>query len=383
MVGAYWQDTELFAWSSSLRANVRRGQRYNEITEDVEYKAVFGTVSFNFWDDKMSLDLGARYADVDKFTTIVGYGSTWVFDVEPVSAGVGGPPGCTDEDVPIPFDYCSVDPATARIFLPVAPGATLWTINFRDTRSAPDEWLPSLVQAVGLDEKDFNAARIEGPYAEPLSDSDTDPTITLRYRPTDNLSFYARYAQAFKIGGFDTGQTSIPAIEDFKFDSEDAQNIELGVKGTAWDGRFGFEVTLFELEMTDLQTTTTSTDPNQTSETVNADQRTRGLEFSTRWAATENLRLDFSGAFMDGEMTKMEGVGCTGAEVSQALSDASAPCQIFDEDGVLQTPPIDPVDAFDEIARVHKRHARRTGSLSWQRITVCRSRTGLSCPSMA
>jgi len=282
MVGAYWQDTDLFAWSSSLRANVRRGQRYNEITEDVEYKAVFGTVTFNFWDDKMSLDLGARYADVDKSTTIVGYGATWVFNVEPVSEAPGGPPGCTKDDLPIGFGYCAVDPATARIFLPVDPAAGLWTIHFRDTRNAPDEWQPSLAQAVGLTPKDFNAPSIEGPYAESLSDSNTDPQITLRYRPTDNLSFYARYAEAFKVGGFETGQTSIPDFVDFQFEPEEAETIELGVKGTAWDGRFGFEATLFELEVTDLQTTTVSTDPNQTSETVNADQRVRGL-FEKCW----------------------------------------------------------------------------------------------------
>ncbi len=81
MVGAYWQDTELFAWSSSLRANVRRGQRYNEITEDVEYKALFATVTYNNKDDKKSIDLGARYQYVDKFQTTISYGATRVYDV--------------------------------------------------------------------------------------------------------------------------------------------------------------------------------------------------------------------------------------------------------------------------------------------------------------
>lgn len=363
MAGAYWQDTKLFAWSSSLRANVRRGQRYNVISEDVEFKSLFGTVTFNFMDDKMSLDLGARYQDVDKIASVIAYGATWVFDVEPVSAGIGGPPGCTEDDVPIGFDYCAVDPATARIFLPVAPGATLWTIHFRDTRNTPDEWLPSNARPVGLTAPDFNAAGANSHIGLRLSDSEINPQITWRYRPTDNLSFYARYAEAFKIGGFDTGQTSVPDIDTIRFDSEDAETFELGVKGTAWDGRFGFDVTLFELEFPNLQTTTLSTDPEQTSETVNAGQRVRGLEFSTRWAATENLRLDFSGAFMDGEMTRFQGVGCTNAEISQALSDASAPCQLFDDTGALQTPPIDPVEAFDDFISVIDRtgaHAPRT-----------------------
>jgi hypothetical protein len=98
MAGAYWQETDLRAWSSSLRANVRRGQRYNDIWEEVEFKSIFGTVTFNFMDDKLSLDVGARYQDVDKVMSVISYGATWVFDVEPVSAGVGCGFGGTDDD---------------------------------------------------------------------------------------------------------------------------------------------------------------------------------------------------------------------------------------------------------------------------------------------
>ncbi len=349
MAGVFWQDTELSGWSSSLRPNVRRGQRYNTLSEDVEFKAVFGTVTFNFMDDKMSLDLGARYQDVDKSMNIISYGAQWVFDVEPVSAGVVGPAGCSNRPGP---DYCPVDPATARIFLPVAAGATLWAMPYEgpERRTVPDEWLPSTgVVPVGLTAKEFDARGLGGPYInEPFSGSKTSPQITVRYRPTDNLSFYARYAESFKIGGFDTGQTSVPRTrEALEFGSEDAETIELGVKGTAWNGRFGFDATLFELEFPNLQTTTISSDPSQTSESINAGQRVRGLEFSTRWAATENLRLDFGGAFMDGEMTEFPGAGCTDAEISAALTDASAPCKLFDGD-VLQVPPLDAATAFDD-----------------------------------
>ncbi len=349
MAGVYWQETDLFAWSSSLRANVRRGQRYNVITEDVEFKAVFGTITFNFMDDRMSLDIGARYQDIDKFMTVEGYGATWVFNVEPVSAGVGGPPGCTEDD-PVPCDYAAVDPNTARIFLPFDAAAGLWTINFRDTRNTPDEWFPSMAQPVGLTAPNFDAdtLRLGGPWAENFSGSKTSPQLTWRYRLNDNTSFYARYAESFKIGGFDSGQTSIPSdIDELTFESEDAETYELGVKGTALRGRFSYDVALFELEFPNLQTTALSPDPEQTSASVNAGQRVRGLEFSTRWAATENLRFTFSGAFMDGEMTSFPGAGCTDAEISAALNDASAPCKIYDGD-VLQVPPIDPLEAVDD-----------------------------------
>ncbi len=347
MAGAYFQDTELFAWSSSLRANVRQGQRYNVITEDVEYKALFGTVTFNFMDDRMSIDIGARYADIDKFMTVVGYGAQWVYDVEPVSLGVGGPAGCTEDD-PVPCDYQLVDPATARIFLPVAPGASLWATPFRQDRDTPDEWLPSNARAVGLTAPDFNAPRLGGPWQEPFTAQEIDPQLTVRYRPNDDVFFYFRYAEAFKIGGFDTGQISIPRdIDELTFESENAETYELGVKGTTSNRRFGYEATFFHLEFPNLQTTTLSPDPDQTSASVNAGQRVRGLEFSTRWAASEKLRIVFSGAFMDGKMTFFPGAGCTDAEIAAALTDPNAPCEIFDGD-VRQIPPIDPLDAVDD-----------------------------------
>ncbi len=354
MAGAYWQDTKLFAWSSSLRANVRRGQRYNDITEDVEFKALFGTVTFNFMDDKMSIDLGARYSDIEKRMSVISYGATWVFDVQPVSLGVAGPFGCDRGDG---FDYCAVDPATARMLLPVAPAASLWTMPYDgpDRRNVPVEWLPSTgVGPVALTVKQFNARGLGGPYIDtPFNDSGVSPQVTIRYRPNDEVSYYFRYAESFKIGGFDTGQTSVPRnIDDLTFDTEDAETYELGVKGTAWDGRFGFDATLFEVEFPNAQVTTASTDPTQTSASVNAGQRVRGLEFSTRWVANENLLLSLAGAFMDGEMTKFPGVGCTDAEAAAAFTDPNAPCQIFDDTGVLQVSPIDPVEAFDDFTFV-------------------------------
>ncbi|MEE8528355.1 MAG: TonB-dependent receptor [Gammaproteobacteria bacterium] len=353
MAGAYWQETDLFAWSSSLRANVRQPQRYNEINEGVYYKALFGTVTFNFLDDKASIDLGGRWQDVEKKMSVIAYGATWVYDVEPVSAGVGGPPGCTEDD-PVPCNYSQVDPATARLFFPVTPGATLWTMPFRQERDIPVEWLGPNAQPVGLSAKDFNAPRLGGPWIDlPVKASDFDPQVTLRYRPADNLSFYFRYAEAFKIGGFDTGQTSVPRTEEaLRFGSENAETYELGLKGALWDGRVRFDANLFELEVPDLQTTTTSTDPDQTTSTVNAGQRVRGLEFNTWFAATENLRLSLAGAFMDGEMTVFAGGGCTDAEISAALSDPNAPCTILDEDGVLQVPPIDAAEAFDDFISI-------------------------------
>jgi len=322
MAGASWQQTDLFAWSSSLRANVRQMQRYNVITEDVEYKNLFAMLTFNFLDDRASIDIGGRYADIDKFMTVVAYGASWVYDVEPVSAGESG------EDY---FELTGAELEAARIYIPPTEGASLWYMPFRGSRNVPVEWLGVNSRAIGLTAPDFNAPRLGGPWAEPFTAQEFNPQVTLRYRYTENLSFYARYAESFKIGGFDTGQTSIPRdIDELTFDSEDAETYELGLKGTAFEGRMRFDATLFHLEFPNLQTTALSPDPDQNTASVNAGQRVRGLEFSTQASVSDRLLLGLSGALMDGVMTDFKRAGCTAAEAA----DPNSGCVLNDPDDI-------------------------------------------------
>ncbi len=366
-VGLFYQNTDVDAFSSSLRANVRQSQRFNFITEEVDFAAVFGTVTFNFMDGQLALDIGGRYQDIEKFATAEGYAASWVFAVcpeepcdpgltptdvvfDPVLDGYAGCEGDVDGDV-----YCLVDPSTARIFLPVPAGTLLYAMPFRETRDVPVPWQSGNTVPVGLTAPDFpvRVDRGEGPYAVPFTDSGFSPQITVRYRVNDNVNLYARYAEATKIGGFDTGQTSIPRdLDELTFETEDAEQIEIGIKGTAANGRFSYDADIFELEFPNLQTTVLSPDPEQTSASANAGQRVRGLEFNLRYAATENLRLGLGGALMDGEMTNFPGAGCTDSEISQAVNDADAPCRLFDEDGNRVLPPVDPEVAFDDLLAI-------------------------------
>lgn len=371
-VGAFFQNTDLTAFSSSLRANVRQSQRFNNITEEVDFSAVFGTVTFNFMDDKMSLDVGGRFQDVDKLATVEGYAASWVFAVcpenpcdldpavnvasnltfDPVLDGYNGDEGDVDGDV-----YYIVDPSTVRLLTPVPAGTTFYAMPFRETRDVPSPWNAGNAIPVGLSAQDF-AVRVdrgEGPYREPFTQSEFSPQVTLRFRPTDNMSIYARYAESTKIGGFDTGQSSIPrSLEELTFSTENAEQIELGIKGTLADGRFSYDADIFELEFPNLQVSVLSPDPEQTSASGNAGQRVRGFEFSTRFAATEYLRLGFAGALLDGEMTRFPGAGCTDAEIGAGINNAAAPCQFFDEDTGDQVVPVDADEAFDLIAIINR-----------------------------
>lgn len=301
MAGLFWQKTENDIFSSSLRGNVRTGQRFNDIWEDTEWRSAFATVTFNFLDDRASIDIGGRYSQIDKSTFAGGYGASWVYDVTPTHP-----------------DAVRVDPATARIFVQGADLDNLWAIPYEASRDTPPEWRGSRAQAVGLTAPDPSVR--EGPYFGSFDTSDFNPQITIRYRPTEDLSFYAKYANSFKAGGFDTGQTSLPdTFEEYAFGPEYADNYELGVKGSLLESRIRYDLTFFDLRISDLQLSSATPDPDSPFLNLNAgEQRVKGAEFSAQMAVTDGLSVSFAGALMDGKMTDYPGAGCTAAELATA-----------------------------------------------------------------
>jgi outer membrane receptor protein involved in Fe transport len=167
----------------------------------------------------------------------------------------------------------------------------------------------------------------DAPITETFSDNFLDPTITLRYRLNDDHSLFARFAEAAKAAGYDTGQTTIPTdIDEMRFENELGRTFEIGSKGNLWDSRVRYDVTLFRTDFIDLQLSGLAplTQEDQTSVSLNAGkQRVQGLEFAFQAAATDNLTLGLSGALMDGEMVEFDGSSCNATELYNTLKDVS------------------------------------------------------------
>ena len=72
----------------TIRANTRRPARSQDAWQDTKWMSAFASVTFNFLDDKMSLDVGARYSDISKTSHIQGFAHTWIYDVDPDSVAV-------------------------------------------------------------------------------------------------------------------------------------------------------------------------------------------------------------------------------------------------------------------------------------------------------
>jgi outer membrane receptor protein involved in Fe transport len=373
MAGFLWQKTDLDFISNSPRGAIRRGLRYNSGGEDQEWKTVFATVTFNFMDNKASIDLGGRYTDLDKIGFISGLAAEWVYDVRPCD----GRPERDNLNPPNPDPAtCDLQPGAINQDDPAWPGTTfllpgadtsnLWIMPWRETRDTPLGWIGGRASAVGLTTlRDLEG---DGPYGPgrggDFDETKFNPQVTIRYRPNDDHSLFLRYAESFKAGGFDTGVTSINGAcsqdlidlgvcqtpyDNFRFEGETGQSIELGSKGSLWDGRARYDVTLFETTFDDLQVASDTGNPDDPFVNINAgQQRVRGVEFSIAAAISERLTLNFAGALMDGEMTDFPNSGCTTEEVLVAINNASAPCKFFDDSTLEPVVPVSLDDAFDD-----------------------------------
>jgi len=80
------------------------------------------------------------------------------------------------------------------------------------------------------------------------------PKVTWRYKPQDNLSYYASASRGFRSGGFNqTGVGAVAAANGFRgvgdtFDAEVVDTIEAGVKGEFMDGRVRSNVSVYRSE---------------------------------------------------------------------------------------------------------------------------------------
>ncbi|HEX2594270.1 MAG TPA: TonB-dependent receptor [Rhizomicrobium sp.] len=77
----------------------------------------------------------------------------------------------------------------------------------------------------------------------------TAPTVTLRYKSSDTMTWYATYGTGFRAGGFNT-TTTTPAL--IPYDQETADNYEVGFKSVFADGNVGLNGDVFYMTQSNL-----------------------------------------------------------------------------------------------------------------------------------
>ena len=386
MVGAFIQDEQLHFKTTDYRAEIRFGNRLNDNTQDATWSSYFGNVTFNFYQDKLSLDLGARFSKAKKDPTLRSYNSAWIFDVTPCrgdgpgndetnfqgfTTDWGGIPvqdidslgtQCRRDNGDGTFTNIGIEPDARRIDAADALFLTntlqnrsvntdnLWYVPRGGERDTPSTWRGSYTAAVGMTPfttvgRDFeqwsnldqiNPDDVFG--VVPVTEWDNwDPQIVVRYRPIPELSTYFKYATAFKAGGYDLGfGGSQPAsndpppegLEELQIDPEYSETYELGASGTLFDGRGRYQAVLFRVDFDDLIATTVTSvgADNQSTQVINiGKQRAQGLELNGQVAWTDQLTLGVNLSILDSKFTFFPNANCTEHEFRNA---AELGCQL-------------------------------------------------------
>jgi iron complex outermembrane receptor protein len=143
------------------------------------------------------------------------------------------------------------------------------------------------------------------PAASDEADEDWDkfsPRVGVQYDFTDNIMVYASYAQGFKSGGYFGRITNASSIT--KFDPEEVDTYEVGMKSDWWNQRLRLNATLFSSDYTDKQEEIIVPDANGNVDTfvVNAsDASMDGVELELTALLYEGLTFFAQGGYLDAQ----------------------------------------------------------------------------------
>ena len=146
-------------------------------------------------------------------------------------------------------------------------------------------------------------------------ESDNRPKITVTYEVNDDLTLFAVSSAGYRTGGNNAALpyfcSSDPEAAGFKrrYVSDKAENTEIGIKSRG--GNYRLNATYFWVDWTGIQVTIRPA--CGWSFTYNGGEaETSGLELDFSYDLTENLALDFSGAWISAEITKdIESMGAS------------------------------------------------------------------------
>jgi iron complex outermembrane receptor protein len=145
-------------------------------------------------------------------------------------------------------------------------------------------------------------------YTESRTFSDVSPRLGFDYQITDGVMGYVSYAQGFKSGGFDMrgNERAFPGTRE-GYDSETADNYEIGVKSTLLDDTLQLNLTAFYTPYEDVQVTVQEFQnvagvPTNVTAVLNAgEQLNQGVELEALWRPVRGLSLALNVGWLDAE----------------------------------------------------------------------------------
>jgi len=140
--------------------------------------------------------------------------------------------------------------------------------------------------------------------------SEFTPRVGVEYQASDDMMYYASFAQGFKSGGFDmrANQSVNPQADD-PFGPEFVDTYELGVKSDWYDGQLRVNGAFFFSDYQDMQVTVQrAVGVNDfATQVVNAgESEISGFELESIAAVSDDLTLNLSVGFIDAEFVRVD-----------------------------------------------------------------------------
>ena len=157
-------------------------------------------------------------------------------------------------------------------------------------------------------------------YTNDRSFSNVSPRLGFDFRFNDDLLAYVSYSEGFKSGGFDMrgNETANPATRD-GYDSEIADNYEIGVKSNWFEDTLQLNVTAFYTPYKDVQIGSQQFQvvngiPTNVTAVLNAGkQLNKGVELESLWRPIPALTLALNVGYLDAEFEEFL-IGCVPAQ---------------------------------------------------------------------
>jgi iron complex outermembrane receptor protein len=291
LAGLYYQSEELqhdrvtdvnFAGLNPALAG-RNATIYGDLYQESETLSAFTQATVHV-SDSFTVIAGIRYSKDDKEFEKNQYTST-LFGTEPNEHLAG----LYDAGLQFTTDHSfGADGATVCSGVPGAP----FTTNCVDT-------------------PDFDNKRSESHFTG---------DITLQWDANDDTMIYAKVGNGYKAGGYDEDNNR-GRIDAAEYDDETVLSFELGSKMTLMDGRARLNGAIFQSAFNDVQVSAfndvqvSAFDGNAGFIVGNAaESETTGIEVDGMFAATDELTLSVSIAYLDATYKTFTDAACTEAQ---------------------------------------------------------------------
>lgn len=217
-------------------------------------------------------------------------------------------------------------------------------VNAGTEAGGSDNYQLAFIQATNFNTYAYN-------YEDDRTTDEWIPSVNLQWDVGEDSMLYASFSQGFKSGGFtaaDDGEPGGLALaefpcgpepdgsvvltncydptvpnDDFEFEDESVDAFEIGGKHTLLDGAMTLNWAAFYTEYDNLQTAIFKgvgfTVKNAGSSEI------KGIEIDGRWAATDNLILGGSLAWLDATYSDFKDAPCNAIQL-----DANAQCGVAD-----------------------------------------------------